>query len=69
MTLALIILFGIGLALYFLPTMLAAARKHRSVAPIAVINLFLGWTLLGWVLTLAWATSGPNNAEKMETGK
>lgn len=37
------------LALYFLPTIMAATGRRGSVF---VLNLFLGWTLLGWVAAL-----------------
>jgi len=40
---------------YFLPTITAWVRAHPGTNSIAVINLFLGWTGLGWVLALAWA--------------
>lgn len=45
------------LLLYILPTIVASVRKHPQGNPIAIINLFLGWTLLGWVVALAWASS------------
>ena len=43
------------LALYFLPSMLAASRKHLSASAIFFLNLFLGWTFLGWVAAFVWA--------------
>ncbi len=43
------------IALYFLPTIIGS--KKRNVSAIFIINLFLGWTLVGWVLTLAWSTT------------
>lgn len=49
-------------AFYFLPTIVAWGRK-RMTAPILVINLFLGWTLIAWVVALAMAVSGPNQAK------
>lgn len=45
--------------LYFLPTLEARARKHPSVVSIGLVNLFLGWTLLGWVVAIAWAHKRP----------
>jgi len=45
----------IGLALYFLPTMIAATEKKNNSTAIFVLNLLLGWTLLGWVIALVWA--------------
>jgi hypothetical protein len=38
---------------YFLPTIIAVARKLRSIGPVVVINAFLGWTFIGWVCALA----------------
>lgn len=43
--------------IYFLPTIVAQNPRDRP--SIFVINLFLGWTFLGWVLALAWACRGP----------
>jgi hypothetical protein len=43
--------------LYFLPALLANGRKHPNFAPIFIVNLFFGWTLLGWVICLAWSLS------------
>ena len=44
-----------ALFLYMIPTMVAVSRKHRNTAPIAVVNVFFGWTLVGFVGCLAWA--------------
>lgn len=50
------IVFVIGLAaLYFLPSLIAVRRNHYQQMPIMAVNLFLGWTLIGWVVTLAWS--------------
>ncbi len=40
---------------YFLPTIVAVARKVTNQGSVAVINFFLGWTLIGWVVALAMA--------------
>ena len=45
------------LALYFLPSFVAIARKHHQASTVFVINLFLGWTFIGWVVALAMAVS------------
>ena len=47
------LLFMLGL--YFIPTIVAVCREHSQAAPIIIVNLFLGWTLIGWVVALAWA--------------
>lgn len=47
--------FGFGFVMYFLPTIIAAVRSKRDVVSIAVLNIFLGWTLIGWIIALVWA--------------
>jgi hypothetical protein len=44
-------------ALYLLPAFIARHRKHPNVLSIVLLNVLLGWTLLGWVGALIWATS------------
>lgn len=41
------------IALYFLPSILCYNKKHGN--QVAVLNLFLGWTFIGWVVALIWA--------------
>jgi hypothetical protein len=49
--------FVVAVALYFVPSIIAAARGHHQLGPILVINFLLGWTFLGWVVALAWSVS------------
>lgn len=49
--------FALLLFAYFLPTIIAEYRRHRNRMSVFVIDLFLGWTLIGWVVALAWAVS------------
>jgi hypothetical protein len=47
-------------AIYFLPAIVAHIRKHPQETAIGLLNIFLGWTLLGWVVALVWsATAQP----------
>ncbi len=48
----------VAIPLYMLPSFVAAGRKCKAAAGIVVVNLFLGWTFIGWVVALAWAASG-----------
>jgi len=41
--------------IYFVPTIVAYSNNHRNVLAIFVLNLFLGYTLVGWVFALIWA--------------
>ncbi|MGA3052838.1 MAG: superinfection immunity protein [Candidatus Korobacteraceae bacterium] len=43
------------LLFYFLPIGVAALRKHNSLLSIIVTNLWLGWTVIGWIVALIWA--------------
>lgn len=54
--------FVLAPALYFLPTYEAWSRNHVNIAPIVLVNTFLGWTLLGWVAALVWALKKPEPA-------
>jgi hypothetical protein len=44
-----------AISAYFLPTIVAVARKVTNQGSVAVINIFLGWSLVGWVVALAMA--------------
>lgn len=48
----------IGFALYFFPTIVAACRRLKDDNAILILNIFLGWTVLGWVGALCWAVAG-----------
>lgn len=43
--------------IYLLPSLVASYRRHANGMSIFVINLFLGWTLIGWVAALAMSFS------------
>jgi hypothetical protein len=45
------------LALYGLPIIIAVRRKHPQIAPIALINVLLGWTIIGWLGALIWSVA------------
>src|ERR1035438_7011294 len=42
----------IGVAIYFAPSLIAAARHTHNATGIFMLNLFLGWTGIGWVIAL-----------------
>ena len=51
-----------GFALYWLPTIVGWNKKNAT--GIFLLNLFLGWALIPWVIALVWACSG----QREETG-
>jgi hypothetical protein len=47
------ILMIIGGIMYFVPALVGI--RHKQAGAIFVLNLFLGWTFVGWVVALVWA--------------
>jgi len=53
-----LLLFLLAVAVYLLPTVLAFFRDCESALWIAVVNVFLGWTVFGWFIAIGWAAQG-----------
>ena len=47
----------ITLVIYFLPTLIALSRKRDNCAAIFALNLFAGWTFIGWIIAIVWAST------------
>lgn len=45
----------VSFALYFLPAIIAAFRHTHNTTGILLLNLFLGWTVIGWFVALLMA--------------
>lgn len=50
-------------AVYFLPSIVAKQRRHSNMLGLALLNLFGGWTVLGWVAALVWAVLKKEKAD------
>lgn len=44
---------------YLGPTIIAMLNKHHNTPAIFVLNLLLGWTILGWIVALVWSFTSP----------
>jgi hypothetical protein len=44
-----------GLAVYLAPAVVAAARRRPRWPAILMLDLLVGWTVVGWVVALVWA--------------
>src|SRR5260370_9940698 len=42
---------------YLCPTMIAACRHHRNATAIFLVNVFFGWSVLGWLIALIWSVT------------
>lgn len=49
-----------GVALYFLPSIVGFHKQNA--AAIFILNLTLGWTVIGWVVSLLWALTKEDTA-------
>lgn len=47
-----------GLFIYLLPAFIAYQRWHSSRAAILILNVFLGWSVIGWLGALIWSGTG-----------
>jgi Superinfection immunity protein len=62
-TVAVIMGLSLELLMYLFPTLIAYSRSHHQATAILAPNLLLGWTVLGWIISLVWsltATRGAN---------
>lgn len=50
-------------ALYFVPTIVAISRKAEKKAGIICLNVFAGWTGIGWIAALVWAFSSKTDKD------
>lgn len=50
-----LVIIVLSAVLYFLPSILG--RKKNNFNSILILNILLGWTLIGWVVALVWAVS------------
>ena len=53
----LLVSIAAGVLFYLLPTFIAMTRRHPNTASIAILNIFLGWTFIGYIVALVWAFS------------
>lgn len=47
--------FSFSFVMYFLPSIIALVRSKRDTLAIFLLNLFLGWSVIGWIVALVWA--------------
>ena len=56
-----VIWLAVGGFLYFLPTIIASRRRVPNQGTVFVVNFFLGWTFIGWIVALAQAMKDPSS--------
>ncbi|MDB5523588.1 MAG: superinfection immunity protein [Rhizobium sp.] len=53
----------VGLAIFLLPSWISLSRDHHNKGPIILVNLFLGFTVVGWLVALIWSVSAVKKNE------
>ena len=52
-----LVIIGVLIAAYFLPSIIATSRDHHQKPAIIVLNVAFGWTVIGWFAALIWANT------------
>ncbi len=55
--------FLIGALIYFIPTIVAAKKKSPKLTMIILLDVFLAWTFVAWVVCLVLACKKPAPAD------
>lgn len=42
--------------IYMLPTLIAFGRGYPRRQDVALVNILVGWTLIGWIAVFLWAS-------------
>ena len=58
-----LVVMAAGILLYLLPWAVASKRRVHSDGGIVALNLFFGWSVVGWFSALLWAMSAKTERE------
>lgn len=56
----------ITLLIYFVPSYIAIKKDHKSKAAIILLNIFLGWSVIGYIVALVWSMSESKQTVPMQ---
>ncbi len=59
------IMIIVGICIYFIPSVIALLRMKRNLVAIIALNFFLGWSLIGWVISLVWSLSSDSKPARI----
>ena len=48
----------IGTLVYFIPSFVAHYNGNPQLGLVFLVNLFLGWSVIGWMAAFVWAAAG-----------
>src|SRR5690606_20089491 len=53
----------VGMGFYLIPTIVALVRKPVTMTAAIIVNILLGWTMIGWVVALVLAMGSKHRLE------
>ena len=45
----------VGGVIYFIPSIISKRNYYSNFGDVFLLNLFLGWTIAGWIVALMWS--------------
>lgn len=57
------------ISFYFMPTIISLMRDKHGTGSVALVNFFLGWTVIGWFATFIWSCTGKTRADDRVAAK
>ena len=61
-----LIFLVVVMGMYFLPSFIASQRGREHASTIAILNLLVGWTVIGWVVLLVLALTGESELQRKQ---
>jgi len=61
-----LVLLLLALGLYLIPAIIAARRKAQHQTIIVLLNITLGWIVIGWFAALFWALFDPSLRDNID---
>lgn len=52
------------IVIYFIPVIIAVARRHPQQNSITLLTVFAGWTGVGWIIALVWSATNFQHARR-----
>jgi hypothetical protein len=63
LSLSVILMMVFMVVMYLLPAIIGWRRGVSSRVLLLMLNVFFGWTVLGWLVFLIWAVTGATRAQ------
>jgi hypothetical protein len=62
------LLMAVGISIYILPAVIAYQRRHYNKGIIIALTLLFGWTGIGWVVLMLYASFSRSTQDPADDG-